>query len=124
MPHLTGALVTTIPSEFEGPGGGYSPEDFYALALLNCFGATFKVIDIIFKVESFGGRVVDLAGDGQTVANLETALAKLEVTPLGKSGEPSPLLAVVTTYARMVAVMNAEFLLTPAAAHTLQQTSP
>ncbi len=33
-----------IPPEFEGPGGGYSPEDFYALALINCFVATFKVI--------------------------------------------------------------------------------
>jgi uncharacterized OsmC-like protein len=41
-----GSLVSTvaIPPEFEGPGGGYSPEDFYALALLNCFVATFKVI--------------------------------------------------------------------------------
>jgi uncharacterized OsmC-like protein len=39
-------LVSTvaIPLEFEGPGGGHSPEDFYALALLNCFIATFKVI--------------------------------------------------------------------------------
>lgn len=40
MPPLTGA----IPPEFGGPGGGYSPEDFYAFALLNCFMATFKVI--------------------------------------------------------------------------------
>jgi organic hydroperoxide reductase OsmC/OhrA len=41
-----GKLISTvsIPPEFEGPGGGYSPEDFYALALLNCFIATFKVI--------------------------------------------------------------------------------
>ena len=33
-----------IPPEFEGPGGGYSPEDIYAFALMNCFIATFKVI--------------------------------------------------------------------------------
>jgi organic hydroperoxide reductase OsmC/OhrA len=33
-----------IPPEFEGPGQGYSPEDFFGLALLNCFVATFKVI--------------------------------------------------------------------------------
>jgi organic hydroperoxide reductase OsmC/OhrA len=41
-----GKLTSTlaIPPEFEGPGGGYSPEDLYALALLNCFIATFKVI--------------------------------------------------------------------------------
>lgn len=39
-----GEIILAIPSEFEGPGGGYSPEDLYALALLNCFIATFKVI--------------------------------------------------------------------------------
>lgn len=33
-----------IPPEFEGPGGGFSPEDLYAMALSNCFVATFKVI--------------------------------------------------------------------------------
>lgn len=32
-----------IPPEFNGPGGGYSPEDLYALALLSCYLATFKV---------------------------------------------------------------------------------
>lgn len=37
-------LTVAIPPEFEGPGGGFSPEDFYALALLNCFSATFSVI--------------------------------------------------------------------------------
>jgi uncharacterized OsmC-like protein len=37
-------LTAAIPPEFQGPGGGYSPEDFYALALLNCFMATFRVI--------------------------------------------------------------------------------
>lgn len=36
-------LACAIPPEFEGPGGGASPEDFYAMALLNCFVATFKV---------------------------------------------------------------------------------
>ena len=36
--------LVTIPPEFDGPGGGYSPEDFYALALVNCFVASFKVI--------------------------------------------------------------------------------
>lgn len=33
----------SIPVEFNGPGGGSSPEDFYAMALANCFIATFKV---------------------------------------------------------------------------------
>ncbi len=33
----------SIPIEFEGPGTGLSPEDLYAMALQNCFIATFKV---------------------------------------------------------------------------------
>lgn len=33
----------SIPPEFEGPGGAFSPEDFFALALTNCFLGTFKV---------------------------------------------------------------------------------
>ena len=36
-------LTMAIPPEFSGPGGGFSPEDIYALALANCFVATFKV---------------------------------------------------------------------------------
>ena len=37
-------LVMAIPPEFEGPGGTYSPEDLYALSLMNCYLATFKYI--------------------------------------------------------------------------------
>lgn len=33
-----------IPPEFRGPGGGFSPEDLYALSLVNCYVATFKVL--------------------------------------------------------------------------------
>ncbi|MFV8259536.1 OsmC family protein [Bdellovibrio bacteriovorus] len=36
-------LQMAIPAEFEGPGGGFSPEDLYVMALQNCFVATFKV---------------------------------------------------------------------------------
>lgn len=36
-------IPMSIPPEFAGPGGGFSPEDIYALALANCFVATFKV---------------------------------------------------------------------------------
>lgn len=36
-------IPTAIPPEFMGPGGGYSPEDLFALAVLNCIIATFKV---------------------------------------------------------------------------------
>ncbi len=36
-------IPMAIPPEFDGPGTGLSPEDLYALALQNCFIATFKV---------------------------------------------------------------------------------
>lgn len=35
-------ITVAIPKEFEGEGGGFSPEDLYLLALTNCFVATFK----------------------------------------------------------------------------------
>jgi organic hydroperoxide reductase OsmC/OhrA len=37
------AVTCAVPKEFEGIGGELSPEDFYLLALQNCFVATFKV---------------------------------------------------------------------------------
>lgn len=36
-------IPCAIPPEFMGPGEGYSPEDLFAIALLNCLIATFKV---------------------------------------------------------------------------------
>ncbi len=36
-------IPVAIPPEFQGPGTGLSPEDLYAMALQNCFVATFKV---------------------------------------------------------------------------------
>jgi organic hydroperoxide reductase OsmC/OhrA len=36
-------ITCAIPCEFSGPGGGYTPEDLFALAILNCILATFKV---------------------------------------------------------------------------------
>lgn len=38
-----GHIQMAIPPCFEGDGGGFSPEDIYAMSLLNCFMATFKV---------------------------------------------------------------------------------
>jgi organic hydroperoxide reductase OsmC/OhrA len=44
-------ITMSIPPEFDGPGGGFSPEDLYAMALANCFCATFKVIASHSKLE-------------------------------------------------------------------------
>jgi organic hydroperoxide reductase OsmC/OhrA len=52
-------IECAIPPEFEGPGGGASPEDFYVLALLNCFVATFKVFAQKSRVEF---REIDARG--------------------------------------------------------------
>ena len=38
-----GEIKMAIPPEFEGPGSGFSPEDLFAMAIQNCFVATFKV---------------------------------------------------------------------------------
>jgi organic hydroperoxide reductase OsmC/OhrA len=35
--------MCAVPPEFNGAGGGFSPEDLFAQALTNCFLATFKV---------------------------------------------------------------------------------
>lgn len=36
-------LTCSIPSEYEGTGEAYSPEEFFLLSLQNCFVATFKI---------------------------------------------------------------------------------
>jgi uncharacterized OsmC-like protein len=53
-------IVSAIPPEFLGPGGGYSPEDLFALALLNCIIATFKVYCEKFKIsfQDLKGRAI------------------------------------------------------------------
>lgn len=43
FPDATDFITAAIPPEFGGPGKGFSPEDFYAMALSNCFVATWKV---------------------------------------------------------------------------------
>lgn len=56
--------LCAIPPEFQGPGGGLSPEDLFNQALMNCFVATFKVYaensKLTFeKLEVQGRLIVD-----------------------------------------------------------------
>lgn len=44
-------ITCAIPPEFKGPGGGYSPEELLALAVLSCLVATFKVFAERSKLE-------------------------------------------------------------------------
>jgi uncharacterized OsmC-like protein len=64
-------IVSAIPPEFLGPGGGYSPEDLFALALLNCIIATFKVYCEKFKIsfQELKSRAI-LTVDQQSSDNL------------------------------------------------------
>ncbi len=41
----------SVPVEFEGAGGTFTPEDFYLLAIENCFFATFKVFAEYSKLQ-------------------------------------------------------------------------
>jgi len=36
-------IMCAVPKEFNGPGGGYSPEELFAMAVMSCLIATFKV---------------------------------------------------------------------------------
>jgi len=47
-------ISCAVPPEFGGPGGGYSPEDLYALAVVTCFISTFKVFAVRAKL-AFSG---------------------------------------------------------------------
>ena len=58
--HHLSPIPCAIPPEFTGPGGGYSPEDLFAMSVLNCIIATYKVYmeksGVAFS--SLKGRVV------------------------------------------------------------------
>ena len=77
-----------VPPEFEGPGGGYSPEDFFGLALLNCFVATFKVIAEKSRVEflkviAHGTLLVDRDDHGRPWMKEFQILAQISPGPGG-----------------------------------------
>ncbi len=63
-------LEMAIPPEFEGPGGTYSPEDLYALSLMNCYLATFKYIAQKSKLnfESIHGEALLYVDKGDSLA--------------------------------------------------------
>lgn len=79
-------LIGAIPPEFDGPGGGFSPEELYALALANCFVATFKVVAersrMAFKqLDVRAALTVDLSPEGKpwmAAMNFHVALSGVE----------------------------------------------
>ena len=61
-------IPSAIPPEFMGPGGGYSPEDLFGLAILNCLIATFKVYAEKSKAtfSEIKGRIIVMVDKNQT----------------------------------------------------------
>jgi len=72
--HNNPPIPCAIPPEFGGPGGGYSPEDLYALAVVSCLIATFKVFATRAKF-SFsdikGGAKLTIDRNSQGVPELQ-----------------------------------------------------
>lgn len=61
--HQIPPIPCSIPPDFGGSGKGYSPEDLFALSVLNCIIATFKVY-----CERSGQTFEDL--EGKAVAQM------------------------------------------------------
>lgn len=90
-------IPSAIPPEFTGPGGGYSPEDLFSLAVINCVIATFKVycekgklsfqniqgkalltLDKFVAEAGFGMTQIDLTFDIQGASDVEKVKKTLE----------------------------------------------
>ena len=85
-------LVMNIPVEFGGPGGTYSPEDLYALSLMNCYLATFKYIAEKSKIQydSISGEATLTVAKGDRSALwMEHILIKIKL--LGCSNQDRAL---------------------------------
>lgn len=69
-------IVCAIPQGFNGPGGGYSPEELYLLALITCFIATFKVFAQKAELE-----YTEISGKGKlTIDRSEKGIPELQKT--------------------------------------------
>lgn len=69
-------ITCSIPVEFYGPGGGYTPEDLFTLAILNCIIAEFKVSCYRKKVSFLaikgkGRLTLDLVNQKLVFSNIE-----------------------------------------------------
>ncbi len=74
---------TDIPKEFGGNENGFSPEDYFAFALQNCFIATFKVIASKSKLLYDNISVhltLELGSDENQLMMMKAALLKVSIT--------------------------------------------
>jgi uncharacterized OsmC-like protein len=73
-------IKIAIPCEFKGPGKAYSPEDLYALAVLNCLIAVYK--DVCARNELKFDKIkglIDLTMD-KSPENSHIILSHLDIT--------------------------------------------
>ena len=68
-------IKCSIPAEFSGPGGGYSPEDLFGHALINCLIATFKVY-----AEKSGLSFSKLSAKADVKMDIDASTNKMSVT--------------------------------------------
>jgi organic hydroperoxide reductase OsmC/OhrA len=75
-------ILMNIPVEFAGPGGTYSPEDLYALSLMNCYLATFKYIAEKSRLEYesiSGDAILSVSKGDQKSMWMEKVLIKIKL---------------------------------------------
>ncbi len=105
-PDLTPVAIA-IPPEFSGPGGGYSPEDLFGMACLNCIIATFKVY-----AEHMNITFADLTGKAEVTvdkhsSNNVLAMTHIDLTfTLKGSSNPEKAKKVLEQAVKECAVCN------------------
>lgn len=71
------SISCSIPAEFSGPGGAYSPEDLFGMSLLNCLIATFKVY-----AEKSGLHFEKLFAKADVKMDIDAATNKMTITEI------------------------------------------
>ncbi len=90
--------MCAVPVEFEGQGGSFSPEDFFLLALENCFVATFKVFSEYSKLTFEKLKINSkLVVDKDPAGSPMMSKIDFDITLTGVSDEKRALLLVKKT---------------------------
>jgi organic hydroperoxide reductase OsmC/OhrA len=95
-----------IPKEFGGTGGALSPEDFFLLALSNCFLATFKVYSNASHHKFSSIKIqakLELEKDPQNQPFAKNCHLQVYV---GEVEDPSRTLAILKKVARSGILLN------------------
>ena len=103
--------VCAIPPEFGGAGGGFSPEDLFLQAAINCFVGTFKAVAQLSKI-SFsevhvrGKLTVDKNNENKVV--MKAISLEIEVTAADRPERLDGLVAKVIRDGFILNSMNSE----------------